>query len=226
MQRKNSEFAQFVKSVSDELRSEDKDTKDKFFEVFGADLESYASATGTALGLWDRFRAGIRDDDARRIAVAGIAFTAINSHMMSFKLFMSGYAVASGGLFRLVLEGISLAALSSVKRLDVLDRYLTNEYSPNVAVRDLIKHQKVARVRADGVRTVSAQYKAYHKYAHLTIGTIIAGANLSQGGIPHVGAFFDPARLAEYGREFRSRISFSRVLPNFIIGMARNVAEW
>jgi len=53
---------------------------------------------------------------------------------------------------------------------------------------------------------------------HLTIGTIIAGANLSEGGVPHVGPLFDPARLAEYGREFRSRISFSRLLPNFITG--------
>jgi hypothetical protein len=226
MQGKTSEFAQFIERVSDDLRSDDKDAKARFLEVFGADIESYANATGTALGLWDRFRDGIRDDDSRAIAVAGIAFTAINSHITSLKLFMSGYTVASGGLFRLVLEGISLAALSSVKRLTVLDRYLMKRYSPNVAVRDLVKHQKIARVRADGVRTVSVQYNDYHKYAHLTIGTIIAGANLSQGGIPHVGAFFDPARLAEYGREFRSRINFSRVLPNFIIGVARNVSEW
>jgi len=226
MQSNGSQFKEFIERVSGDLRSGDEDTKAKFLDAFGDDLEGYVSATATALGLWDRFRNGIRDEDSRGIAVAGIAFTAINAHMQSFKLFMSGYTVASGGLFRLVLEGISLAALSSVKTLPMLERYLAERYSPNDAVRDLVRHQKIARVRADGVRTVSAQYKAYHKYAHLTIGAIIAGANLSEGGVPHVGPLFDPARLAEYGREFRSRISFSRLLPNFITGVARNVAAW
>ena len=226
MKHKSSEFTSCIQRVSDDLQSSDEDARAKFREAFAGELESCVIATGTALGLWERLRNGIHDDDSRRIAVAGIAFTAINAHMMSFKLFMSGYTVASGNLFRLVLEGISLAALTSVKELNVLERYMAEEYSPNLAVRDLVKYRKLARVRADGVQMVSTQYKAYHKYAHLTIGTIVAGANLSQGGIPHVGAFFDPARLAAYGSEFRSRISFSRVLPNFITGVARNVANW
>ncbi len=226
MEATSSEFAPFIQRVCDDLRSGDAETKAKFFETFGGELEGYASATGTALGLWDRFRVGLREEDSRAIAVAGIAFTAINSHMTSFKLFMSGYTVASGALFRLVLEGISLAALSSVKALPVLGRYMAQKYSANNAVRDLVRHQKIARVSAAGVRTVSAQYKAYHKYAHLTIDTIIAAGNLSEGGASHVGALFDPVRLPGYKAEFRSRISFSRVLPNFVAGVARNVAEW
>ena len=68
------------------------------------------------------------------------------------------------------------------------------------------------------LKTLTQQYKFYHRYARLTRITIAAGANFSLGGLPNVGAHFDPGKLAEYRREVRSRVSFAKVLPNFVKG--------
>ncbi len=125
-----------------------------------------------------------------------------------------------------MLEGVSLASLCAAKSLTVLDRFLDNTYSPGKAVSDLAKHAKSARVKPAALQTLVEQYRFYHKYAHLTMLTIAAGANFSLGGLPNVGAYFDPGKLREYGREVRSRVSFAKTLPNFIAGIASNVATW
>lgn len=212
--------------VINDLRSNDEGARAAFDKEFGGELQAFADAATTALDLWGQFRDTIDDTDERRVAVTAIAFTSINQNIMSFKLFLSGYTVASGALFRLVLEGVSLASLCAVKSLPVLDRYLKDEYSPNKAVTDLAKYAAKVRVNHRAFATLVQQYKFYHKYAHLSRLTIAAGANFSMNGQPNVGAFFDPGKVREYGREVRSRVSFAKVLPNFMQGVIQNMAAW
>jgi hypothetical protein len=76
------------------------------------------------------------------------------------------------------------------------------------------------------MKTLTRAYEFYHKYAHLTRLTIATGANLSQGGVPNVGTYFDPGKLPEYRTEVKGRLSFAKALPNIIRGVARNVAAW
>lgn len=209
-----------------DLRSKDDEARAAFDMEFGAQLTAFADATTRALDVWAKFRDTIQDTDERRVVVTAVAFTAINQSISSYKLFMCGYTVASGALFRQVLEGVSLAFLCSAKSLTVLDRFLDNTYSPNRAVADLAKHAKKVHVNRAAFQTLADQYNFYHKYAHLTRLTIAAGANFSLGGLPNVGAHFDPGKLKEYGKEVRSRVSFAKTLPNFVRGVAQNVAMW
>jgi hypothetical protein len=123
--------------VANDLRSKDEGARPAFDKEFRGELDAFAEAATAALDLWGQFRDTIDDPDERRVAVTAIAFTAINQNIMSFKLFMCGYTVASGALFRQVHEGVSLASLCAAKSLPVLDRFLRDEYSANKAVTDL-----------------------------------------------------------------------------------------
>lgn len=212
--------------VLNELRSQNDGARAAFDKQFGDSLLAFADAATEALKLWSQFRDTIADNDERRVAVTAVAFTAINQNISSYKLFVSGYTVASGALFRQVLEGVSLGSLCAAKSLTVLDRFLADKYSPSKAVADLAKHADAARINRSALKTLMQQYNFYHKYAHLTRLTIAAGANFSLGGLPNVGAYFDPGKLPEYSREVRGRGSFAKILPNFIRGIARNVATW
>jgi hypothetical protein len=218
--------ARLYELVSLDLHSLDAEAKAEFFKVFGNDAECFSHETATALGTWEKFRESLDDNDERGLAVAAIAFTAINQQASSFKLFMSGHTVASGSLFRQVIEGVALTLLCSAETLTVLDRFMADKYSTKNAVKDLVKNAKVVHVRVDTVRTLSAAYDFYHKYAHLTKLTIAAGANFSKGGAPNVGAYFDPEKLREYRKEIKNRLSFVRVLPNVVTRVAQNVASW
>jgi hypothetical protein len=212
--------------VLNDLRSKDDDARAAFEREFGGELPAFVEATTAALDLWSQFRDTIDDADERRVAVTAVAFTAITQNISSYKLFMSGYTVASGALFRQVLEGVSLAFLCSAKSLTVLDRFIANKYSTKNAVADLARNPKKAHVNRAALQTLIGQYEFYHKYAHLTRLTIAAGANFSLGGLPNVGAYFDPGKLPEYRKEVRSRVGFAKVLPNFMTGVARNVGSW
>jgi hypothetical protein len=209
-----------------DLRSSDEEARGAFEREFGSATSEFVEATTTALDLWVQFRDPIQDSDQRRVAVTAVAFTAINQNIASYKLFMSGHTVAAGALFRQVLEGVSLAFLCSAKSSSVLDRFLANKYSTNKAVGDLARLAKKAHVNRAALQTVIDQYEFYHQYAHLTRLTIAAGANFSLGGLPNVGAHFDPGKLPEYAKEIRSRVRFAKILPNFVIGLTRNVTAW
>jgi hypothetical protein len=76
------------------------------------------------------------------------------------------------------------------------------------------------------MQVMQRAYKFYHKYAHLTKLTIAASANFSQGGAPNVGAYFDPAKVMEYRKEVKGRLSFAKVLPSIVNGVAKNVESW
>ncbi len=105
----------------------------------------------------------------------------------------------------------------------MLDRFIKNRYSPNDAVSALVKHWKVVQVNAAAVRQMQFAYNFYHKYVRLSKLTIAAGANFSQGGVPHIGAYFDPAKLREYQKEVKARVSLARVMPDIVTRIARNV---
>jgi len=209
-----------------DLRSTDEGAKTAFHREFGDQLSAFAGATTIALDRWQQFMEPIAEDASRELMVAAIVFTALNHNIMSFKLFMAGYTVASGALFRQVLEGTSLALVCSAKSLTVLDRFIEAKYSPSKAVGDLAKHADEVNIPRSGLQTVLNAYEFYHRYAHLSRLTIAAGLNFSVGGAPNVGAYFDPDKLSEYRKEIRGRVSFANALPNVVSAVAKNVSGW
>jgi hypothetical protein len=217
--------AELAKLVSQDLRSRDTEARAAFIREFGDAERQFEQATTVALSIWSEFFDDLDGSDDGKGVVAAVAFTAINHNISSFKLFMSGYTVASGSLFRQVLEGISVALLCSVKTLTVRERFMKDIYSTNYAVNDLVKHSRVVHVNADAVKTLQVAHKFYHKYAHLSKLTIAAGANFSLGGVPNVGAYFDPAKVREYRKEVKSRVSLARVLPNIMTLVAKNASS-
>jgi len=217
---------ELIELVSNDLRSSDSESRAAFFGEFGPAEKQFADAMIVTLDLWATFLDGLDEDNEKARVVAAIAFTAINQNISSFKLFMSGYTVASGSLFRLVLEGASLAMLCSAKSLPVLNRFMEDKYSANGAVDEVAKQSATIRVKREPFRAVQSSYKFYHKYAHVSKLTIAAGADFSLGGLPHVGAYFDRAKLSEYRKEIKMRVGFAAVLPSTIALIADNVSAW
>lgn len=209
-----------------DLHSPDSDARSEFFKHFEAEAEEFATETAIALDKWSSFNESVPEEDIRRRFVVAILFTAINLHSASFKLFMSGHTVAAGGLFRQVLEAISMALLCSANVETVLDRFLNDQYSTNHAVKLLVRKYETANVKPEAVQVLKDAYNFYHKYAHLTKLTIATGANFELGGVPNMGAFFDPAKAPEYKKEVAGRVSLAKVLPNLIDAVIHNIAAW
>lgn len=198
----------------------------EFRKHFQKEQKVIGGATATAASMLSVFTVWLRDDDIDRIRVVGMLKTSLILQLSSFKLFMFGQTVASGALFRQVIEGVSLAFLFSVKNLPFLTRYEANTYTGKDAVRDLRRHAGVARVNPRALTAIGQAYEFNHRFAHLSKLTIAASTNFSKGGIPHFGAQFDTAKLPEYTKEARNRARFAHVLPGAVARVCGNLAKW
>lgn len=212
--------------IMSELRSPDSDARSEFFRHFGTEADEFATYTAITLDKWTSLHDTVPEADLRRLFVVTILFTAISLHSTSFKLFMSGHTAAAGGLFRQVLEAVSMALLCSAKELTVLDRFMQDRYSTSDAVMQLVSSYKATNVKLEAVQVLKKAYKFYHKYAHLTKLTIATGANFELHGVPNIGAFFDPAKVPEYKKEVSGRVSLAKAFPDIIDIVKHNTATW
>lgn len=212
--------------ISYDIRSPDEEQRNAFFAHFASEAQEFAHHTATALNAWSVLFDSVSADDERRGVVAALLFTTINLHCSSFKLFMTGHTVAAGAAFRQVLEAIALVFLCSAKQLSVLDGFMADRYHSNKAITHLGREIQATGVTPDGYRVLKDAYGFFHKYAHPTKLTVAAVANFSAGIQPHIGALFDPAKINEYSKEVRGRVSLARVLPNFVEGVEANLAKW
>lgn len=177
---KKEEIGNFEKMFAEDLRSSDDGAKAEFYKCFGAKIDEFAKHMAITLWRWHELYEALPDNDERQGMVVGIVFTTINLNVQSFKLFVSGYTVGAGALFRQVMEGIALALLCSSKGLSVLDHFMADKYSTNDAIHHLNRNAKAVGVNSESLKTLNAAYRFFHKFSHPSKLTIAASANFSK----------------------------------------------
>lgn len=158
--------------------------------------------------------------------IGALAFTALNLHIISFKLFLSGYPVAAGNLQRQVIETLALfLILCSEKSLNVLNRYISGKYSPNKVIKDLKKQQKKLAINENAVMELEKGHNFYHKYSHPSPMTIAEQIRFSDQALI-LGAAFDIAKIEEYSKEVNGKVGLARVIGNVIEDVTGKIANW
>lgn len=200
------------------------EVRERFLAHFETEIKDFVEHMILAYLKWQELESMINDDQ-RKAYVAAIVFTTINLHIVSFRLFLSGYPVAAGNLERQVIETIALAILCSEKSLNVLDRYIDNAYTTNKAVGHLKKHKDKLQVSQDGLEALEKGLKFYHKYSHPSLLTIAEQIGFQDQAL-YLGPSFDEGKIAEYEKEVKGRVSLARTFSNVIQGVVHRVAKW
>lgn len=205
-----------------EITSDDSEVRGEYLKHFEGAAKGFAVSMAEAFMKWHDFDNDVKGD-GRRAYVSSLVYVAITLHVSSMKVFLAGQTVASGNLFRQVLECIALAFLCSGKELNVLKRFMEDKYSSNYAIRDVLQHHKKLSLKGDALKEMKKSQDFYHKYSHVTKMTL---ATFSQKGGLYVGASLDDGKLDAYKKEINLRVSLAEVFPNFIHGVSANVAKW
>ncbi len=215
-----------VDKIRIELTGNLDDVKQEFMAHFGADLERFIDSTAHAFLRWVKLDAASGGNEERAI-VSGLVFSAITLHIISMRLFLTGYIVAAGNIQRQVLETLALALLSSCKSLDVLARFLNDTYSANNAVRDALRHADKMKVNKDSLTVLRDARDFYHLYSHPSKATLASHIRFSDKvRAIYVGSSFDAGKLEQYRKEMASRVNLAQVIPNFVGGVQANVDGW
>ena len=218
-------FDEARETIFRELTSDDSDVRTEFLRRFGPQVGAFSEAMGRAVIVWRSMDDDLKGD-TKRAYVSALVFAAINLHILSMKLFVSGHTVAAGNLSRQVVETIALAILCSEPKGGILDRFMHDAYSANDAVRDVLRRSEKLGLKPDGVAALKRARDFYHKYSHLTKMTLADIVSFSQEEGVHPGACFDKGKLDGYTKEIEGRLSLARVFPNVVAGIKSNVAKW
>ena len=165
------EYNSIIETMRTEIKGEILDVRKEFLDHFDKDTEQFLDLMAQAFLRWLELD-GAPGQNEKKDCVSGLVFSAITQHIISLRLFLSGYIVAAGNTQRQVLETIALALLCSCDQLNTLDRFLKDEYSTNYAVRDALKHSDKLNVEKAAVEVLRKSVDFYHMYSHPTLATL------------------------------------------------------
>ena len=197
--------------------------KQSFLSFFEREIRDFIKYMSITYDKW-RILDSTLSTNEEKAYISALAYSAINQHIVSLKLFISGYFIPSGNIQRQVFESVAMALLASKIELGYLHRFIKGKYSTNKAIKDLQKQYKKLSLDKEALNILARQYLFYHKFSHITYVTLASSISAPYKGtsISYLGAAFDPGRLEIYRKEIESKVGFAIVLPNVIEGIALN----
>jgi hypothetical protein len=206
------------------LLSDDSEVRAQYLKQFQGDVNVFVENMALAFVEFRALEAEAKLDEKKNYVVA-LVYAAITLHIVSLKLFLSGYIVPAGGIFRQVCESVALALLCSGKKTKVLERFIEGKYSAKNAIRDVIRNSKYLGLNSDSLKNLKDSLEFYHKYSHITLLTLANLISFSEHKA-QVGASFDKEKIDPYRKEINIRVNLSRLFPNVIQGVIANIKKW
>jgi hypothetical protein len=137
-----------------ELQGGDGEVRAEYIKHFESEMREFSEGMADAVLAWQALDGEVKGDE-RRAVVSNLVYAAFTLHIISFKLFIAGLMVPAGNTFRQVVESIAVALLCSGRDLNELERFINDQYSPNHAVGDVLRHAKTLELkkgRVDRIR--------------------------------------------------------------------------
>jgi hypothetical protein len=203
---------------------EDPLIRNQFIDNYSGELEQFVVLMTHAFEEWARVDKMLTEKKTEPDAyITALLYTALHSHVVSLKLYISGLLVPSGNTQRYVYECVALAFLLSRPSLGVVEKYMTDKYSTTKAVRDVIRNHETLKLNREALKILESSVKFYDKFSHptrLSLGGII---NLSGNGSQIIfGGAYDKDKEFAYEKELKSKMGFAEILPNLIQGVELN----
>ncbi len=211
--------------ITEELFGEDTEVRQWYTDNFKSQITDFTNAMSKAYINWKQFDDNI-GKDKKKAYVSALIYSAINSHIVSVKIFLSGYIVPAGNLQRQVLETIALALLCSNPQLKVLDRFMKNKYPTNKAVKDVLNNYQKLNLKKTAIQTLERYQVFHHKYSHPTQLSLASLVSFSKEGKLYLGAAYDEGKTKDYTKEINSRLGLAKIFNNIIDGIRANVEQW
>jgi len=210
--------------IFNETKQDIKDVRLSFLEQFKDQVDQFVDNMSQAFLQWRYLESTISGGE-KKAHVSSLVYSSINLHIVSMKLFLSGYGVAAGNLERQTIEIIALAILCSHKNIDILDRYILNQYSTNKALRDLNRHSERFGLNKQEIIQLIKARDHFNDHSHPSYFTIGSHFSFSDQNL-FLGAAFDSGKIEFYEKEIAGRLSLSAIFSNYIEGIKDNLLNW
>ncbi len=221
-------------AILKEVTEHSVDTHNCFLQKFGIEVAEFSGYMTRALLNWRDLKNEIMKEheqglpnSVNKAHVVLLAYSALTSHIMGLKVFLLGLLIPAGNIMRQVIELIALSILCSNKDESVLDRFLSEKYSTQKAVQDVVKCAKKVGLTKEGIDALKRSQRFYSKYSHPTMLTLADHFSFEkpEEGL-NFGACFDEGKRDKYSKELMGRISLAKQFSAFIDGIRLNLKGW
>lgn len=210
--------------ISGEIFDHDKEIEDEFLKHFKDDVSRFVDVITKVWEKWDGFEKTIEKHEQKAYVAAFFLHT-INSLIISVRLLILGYAVASGNMARQALESVCMAILCSRGDLQYFKNIRNGRYHAHRATNDILERPKKFKVNEEGVKAIRDSIRFYHKYSHPSLLGLTSHVSFEQQNVVYIGASFDKNKIEGYRKEIAQRTNFASVLINIIEGTLFH-AKW
>lgn len=208
--------------IEKELFENDEEALNNFKNYLKDEIEEFIKETLKAYEEWRKWDSKINDDE-QKAYISAFIFNAINTLVISTKLFIRGYVVPSGNLVRIAMESCAMAILCSNKELSFFEQIKKDDFKASQSVSIVESNADKLGITKANFTEFKEHWKFYHNYSHATLLTISAQVSFSKGSVLYIGSMFDTEKIENYKKEFRERIHIIRNLDNIIKGIEDNL---
>lgn len=200
------------------------DIRAQFVIRYEKELEKFVDQMAGAFVAWEDLASQLESSsDEKGAYLATVVYNALNSHVVSMHLLISGLHVPAGNAERHVLECIAMALLFSKRDLGLLDQFIEGEYLPHKAIRDVNRNAERLNLDKSALKTLKEAEKFYHLSSHASGFALASSVLFSDEGRKIIlGGAFDEGKDFGYKKEIASRVSLSSTFPDLIVAVSSN----
>jgi len=203
-----------IEDVRGILFSGNEDTRQKFLQYFGSEIDNFASEIVRAYNRLQEMPPRV-PYDKRSAWVDEFLFAAFNSLLTSFHLLISGFSVPSGNLMRHYGEAMAMALLLSHRQINAFDLLEKDFRFPVHKALNIVKRKRNAellRVSEQGWEKFIEITSFHDQYSHPSVFAVASTHIFSLPGSHQVGGEFDLEKKDSYQKEIRLAISAAQRL--------------
>ena len=204
--------------IKDEIiGSFDANVQLQFIEVYSNELEDFLREMTLAFTKW-RELDRVVTKDRNTMIVSAYAYGALQHHLISMKLLVSGYFVPSGNAQRYVLECIATAILAaSDPRLRAM--ILEGKYSSTNSVKHLLRKSDHLKLDREAIERIRKGIKHYDQLSHPSLLALGSASVALDSSKLILGVHFDEGKRKAYDFEVASRVGIASILSNFLVAV-------
>jgi hypothetical protein len=216
--------------IAHEVIGEPTETMRRYLSHFGGEADSFIGQLTAAAETWEKY-SSIKstkhtEEHTRALGISGAYFlNSINAALVSMRLLLSGFLIASGNASRHGVESLAFGILLPFPNSHAFRDWDEGKGIEHKAIERLIRNAETCGVRKGAVQELAKQAKWFDQFSH---PSRIAIANLSDPDTEpgfFIGSTFVEKRLPFYKKDADNRISLAKFIDNTIRGTAASLTK-
>lgn len=111
------------RSFEREILEDNIEVRKEFLRHYKHEISNFIDSITVAHERWESFDKNISNDE-QKAYISFFIFNAVSNLSVSMKLFIGGYTVPSGSLFRITIESVAMGLLCSNNKLSIYEKII------------------------------------------------------------------------------------------------------